>query len=76
VNFFSLGKTAQGFAARRTLRTPQPETRYDRPPNGKKANYGWNLGNRLSALYSSTVAVRLRRVTVIFQVRQVKATPR
>jgi len=76
VNFFSLGKAAQGFAARRTLRTPQPEIRYDRQAGGKKANYEWNLGNRLSAIHFSTVTVRLRRVTVIFRVRQVKATPR
>jgi hypothetical protein len=41
--FFSLGKAAQGFAARRTLCAPQPETRYDRPPNGKKTIYGWKL---------------------------------
>ena len=29
-DFFPLGKAAQKFAARRTLRRPQPETCYDR----------------------------------------------
>jgi len=29
-NFFSLGKAAQGFAVRRTLCTPQPETSGER----------------------------------------------
>jgi hypothetical protein len=43
MRIFSLGKAAQGFAARRTLCTPQPETRYDRPPSGKKTIYGWTL---------------------------------
>jgi hypothetical protein len=46
-DFFPLGKAVPpivaGFAARRTLRTPQPETCYDRQASGKKALYGWTL---------------------------------
>jgi hypothetical protein len=34
--FFSLGKAAQGFAVRRTLCTPQPETRGERRPSKKR----------------------------------------
>ena len=34
-----------GFAERRTLCTPQPETRYDRQASGKKAIYGWTLSH-------------------------------
>ena len=34
--FFSLGKGAQGFAARRTLRAPQPETRGERRLSEKR----------------------------------------
>jgi hypothetical protein len=36
MQIFLLDKAAQGFAARRTLCAPQPETRYDRQANGKK----------------------------------------
>ena len=36
VSFFSLGKAAQGFAARRTVRTPQPETGGERSPVEKR----------------------------------------
>ena len=35
MRIFLLGKAAHGFAARRTLCTPQPETRYDRQPSEK-----------------------------------------
>jgi hypothetical protein len=34
--FFSLGKAAQGFAARRTQSTSQPEIRGERRPAGKR----------------------------------------
>jgi len=38
-------KAAQGFAARRTFRTPQPETRGERRIGVKDAIYGWTLDN-------------------------------
>ena len=34
--FFSLDKAAQGFSSRRTVRTPQPETRGERSPVEKR----------------------------------------
>jgi hypothetical protein len=45
---------AAGFAVRRTLCTPQPETRYDRPPSGKKTIYGWALFRDYTTVYPVT----------------------
>ena len=44
-DFFRWARPHTGFAARRTLCTPQPETRYDRQANGKKTIYGWTLSH-------------------------------
>ena len=63
-----MGKAAQGFAARRTLCTPQPETCYDRRPSGKKAIYGRKLVRLATAIVIE--ALNQKGSPIIFEVHE------